>query len=180
MRLFIALSLPEHVRQELAAVQVRLRGHPLRPVEPQGLHLTLQFLGDVHAELVAPLLDALSALPPVRIQLRLAGLGGFPNLEQPRVVWAGVGGDLATLAELQRRVVGATARLGLPTDERPYRPHLTLGRVPQSAPVARVRALGAAVVACAPPAPLVWEAAGPTLYESTLTRAGAVYTVLGP
>lgn len=180
MRLFIALSIPDEVRRELARAQAGLRGLPVRWADPAGIHLTLQFLGETAEGSVPPLLAALAAVPATTFPLRLAGLGAFPNLRQPRVVWAGLDGDLAALARLQAAVLAATAPLGFVPEERPFRPHLTLGRVRQEAGPEERRAIGRAVERAAALAPLSWEAAGPTLYQSTLTPRGAVYKALGP
>lgn len=180
MRLFIALALPDEVRAELAQTQRRLRGHPLRWSPPQGMHLTLQFLGEADAGLVPPLLTALAGLDVAPLRLRLEGLGGFPNARQPRVVWAGVDGDTVALAALQAAVVAATAPLGFVAEERPFRAHLTLGRARPDAGPVELRALGEALAHAAPLAPLAWEAGAPALYQSTLTAEGARYTRLGP
>lgn len=180
MRLFIALGIPPEAREELARLQGWLRGLPVRWVDPAGVHLTLQFLGEA-AETSAPaLLEALAGLPAAPFALGLEGLGAFPDLRRPRVLWVGLGGDLAALARLQAAVLAATAPLGFAPEARPFRPHLTLGRVRQDAGPEERRAVGRAVGHAAPPAPLSWEAGAPTLYQSTLTPAGAVYTALGP
>jgi 2'-5' RNA ligase len=180
MRLFIALSLPDKVRRELARIQSGLQGAPLRWADPAGMHLTLQFLGETPEGRVAALLTALAALPAAPFTLRLEGLGAFPDLRRPRVIWVGLGGELAALSRLQAAVLAATAPLGFAPEERRFHPHLTLGRVRQQAGPEERRALGRAVEGAAPPAPLAWAAGGPALFQSTLTPAGAAYTALGP
>jgi 2'-5' RNA ligase len=180
MRLFIALELPDEVRSELAAVQGRLPGDGVRWAAPASMHLTLQFLGEAAEALVAPLVVALAAAPRVDLRLRLAGLGAFPDQWRPRVIWAGVGGEMARLTELQAAVVAATAPLGFAVEARPWSPHITLGRARQGAAPAALRALGEALDRAAHPPPLEWEAGRPTLYASRLGPGGAVYTALGP
>lgn len=182
MRLFIALPLPLQVREALAAAQERLRsGHfPVRWTNVEGLHLTLQFLGESESALVSPLIDGLSALETSSIHLMLGGLGAFPDLQRPRVIWAGVGGDLAALDRLRTAVLTVTTGLGFPADPRPFTPHLTLGRLRNDARPDQVRALALALRAAAPLPALTWEAGRPILYQSTLTREGAIYTALGP
>jgi 2'-5' RNA ligase len=180
MRLFIALGLPQEVREELARLQGRLRGLPVRWADPAGVHLTLQFIGETPEASAPALLEALAGLPAAPFPLRLDGQGAFPNLRQPRVLWVGLGGDLTALGRLQAAVLAATAPLGFAPEARPFRPHLTLGRVRQDAGLEERRAVGRAVEGAAPPAPLSWQAGAPTLYQSTLTPAGAVYTPLGP
>jgi 2'-5' RNA ligase len=180
MRLFIALQLPEEVKAALAAAQARLPDQAVRWTSPAAIHLTLQFLGEADEALVEPLVAALAALPAEPIRLRLAGLGAFPNSRQPRVVWAGVAGDTEALLRLQAAVTTATAPLGFAGEARAFKPHLTLGRARQDARPEALRALGAALGAVEPPPPLVWEAGRATLYQSTLTPRGAIYTDLGP
>ncbi|NTU83837.1 MAG: RNA 2',3'-cyclic phosphodiesterase [Chloroflexales bacterium] len=179
MRLFIALDLPEPLRAELAAAQARLRGHPVRWSEPAGIHLTLQFLGETDQALVAPLLEALSAIAVAPLTLVLAGLGAFPSTRQPHVIWVGVGGDTQALARLQSAVAAATAPLGFIPERRAFTAHLTLGRARQEASPEQLRALGEALARIQPPAPLIWEATRPILFQSILTPRGATYTQLG-
>jgi len=180
MRLFIALQLPQPVKDALADAQARLSGHALRPVDPAAMHLTLQFLGEADAALVPPLLAGLAAIPTPPIRLRLDGVGAFPNPRRARVVWAGVAGDTAALADLQRAVLAVSAPLGFSPEERPFRAHLTLARVRQDARPEQLRALGEALLAAPPPPPIPWDAGRPALIHSTLTPRGAVYRELGP
>lgn len=182
MRLFIALDLPDDVRAELAAAQGRLRrgGHAVRWASAEGLHLTLQFLGEVEEGRVEGLLAVLAGLPASSFALRLGGLGAFPSAERPRVIWVGLDGYLDALGELQRAVTAATLPLGFPAEERPYAPHLTLGRARQDVGAAQTRALAEALRAAAPPAPLSWRAGRPLLFHSVSTPNGVVYTVVGP
>jgi 2'-5' RNA ligase len=182
VRLFIALALPEPALAELAAAQRRLRngGHPVRWADPQGIHLTLQFLGPTDPALVQPLLAALAQITPTPFPLHLGPLGAFPSMREPRIVWAGVEGDTAALIALQAAVAQATAPLGFVPEARPFHPHLTLGRTRSEARPEQRRRLGAALAAAAPPQPVRWMNVGPLLYASTLTPQGAVYRVLGP
>jgi RNA 2',3'-cyclic 3'-phosphodiesterase len=93
-------------------------------------HLTLLFLGAVPRALVPELVDAaapaVAAAPPMRF--RLAGSGWFGSARHPQVAWAGLDGDVAPLTELARRLGVVAGGLGLPVENRPFRPHLTIGR----------------------------------------------------
>ena len=95
------------------------------------IHLTLKFLGEVDPGLVpglsAALRPATASLQPFALSLR--GLGGFPNLRNPRVLWCGVEGDADRLAELQKIVEQTCASFGFEPEAREFHPHLTLGRV---------------------------------------------------
>jgi RNA 2',3'-cyclic 3'-phosphodiesterase len=100
-------------------------------VAPGNLHLTLKFLGAVPETRIESIAGALSAasLEANPFQARIRGLGAFPSAGRPRVVWAGVTEGAAEMIDLARRVDTALAALGLPRDERPFSPHVTLGRV---------------------------------------------------
>lgn len=187
MRLFVALVLPGVVTDELAAVQQQLQrsgAHPVKWVAPAAIHLTLQFLGEVADTRVAALLAALESLHPAattaRIRLGLGTAGAFPHLRRPQTVWVGVEGDLVGLTHLQQAVATALARLGFQPEERPFRAHLTLGRVRREATTVQRAALGTAIAALPRPTPITWPGGRPLLIQSTLTPGGAVYRVLGP
>lgn len=143
LRLFVAIALPEEVLQRVAAFQrewqTGVRGGFIRWTPVEQVHLTLRFLGDIPAV----------AVPEVEAALRRAchgaegfdltadGCGGFPDTRQPRVLWIGVSGAVESVAQLQRRVVDATHAWG-EIEPRPFRAHLTLGRV-KAAPPAVLR-----------------------------------------
>jgi 2'-5' RNA ligase len=182
MRLFIAIDLPDPVRAALAEAQSRLRrGDPaVRWAAVEGMHLTLQFLGEVEAGRAPDLLAALADISALPFALRLGGLGAFPSADHPRVLWAGLAGDITALGDLQRAVTDATRPLGFIPEDRPFAPHLTLGRARQDVGPADLQALAAALRAAAPPAPVGWDAGRPLLFQSISTPNGVVYTVVGP
>lgn len=133
VRTFIAVEIDAPVRDALAGLQDRIRralGPPMRWVKPEGMHLTLKFLGQTPEDLVPSIADALDAAArrsrPFTIEL--GEPGGFPNTRRPRVLWAAVRGDLDALADLRQNVEEMVAPLGFPTEGRAFRPHLTLGR----------------------------------------------------
>ncbi|CAA9259269.1 MAG: 2'-5' RNA ligase [uncultured Blastococcus sp.] len=131
-RLFLAVDPPEDVRAHLDRELAPLRGLPGAPrwSAPDRWHLTLLFLGAVPEDsvdgLVAAAGPAVAAAP--EMTLRLAGGGRFGSLRRPRVAWAGLDGDVVPLGELAGRLAAAAARLRLEVEDRPFRPHLTLGR----------------------------------------------------
>jgi len=134
MRLFVALHLEEATRAELARAQSGLRSldrrDQVRWVDPAGVHLTLRFLGEVPeprvADLVAELARVAPDHPPPAIGL--GDLGAFPSHRDPRVVWIGLRESGSRLDPLQRAVEAAVRRFGWPPEDRPFQPHLTLGR----------------------------------------------------
>lgn len=132
VRAFVAILLSEEVRAVVAAGIARLQplARSVRWVSPENLHLTLRFLGERTPEELDLVRDGLSevvegAAPFV---LSFHGLGAFPGLARPRVFWVGVttGGEDAK--QLHARLDAALARRTIPPDERPFSPHLTIGR----------------------------------------------------
>ena len=145
MRLFLAVDLPAELRSRLEGLQRELRSllPQARWVRPEGIHLTLKFLGEVAPERVEELCrcvaEALPRLAPWEVEAR--GLGAFPSLQRPRVVWVGVEDPSGRLFELQRRLERGLVPLGFPL-ERGFVPHLTLARVKGSARALPPRADG--------------------------------------
>ncbi|AIQ45280.1 hypothetical protein R70723_04750 [Paenibacillus sp. FSL R7-0273] len=131
-RLFIAVKLPEEpaglLGQEAAALSSRLKF--AKWTYPDDYHITLQFLGDTPAAKIPELLAALEVISAGQepFTLRLGEWGTFGAPESPRVLWAGVSGELEQLRNLQRKIVSATSPLGFKEEKRTYSPHLTLAR----------------------------------------------------
>jgi len=169
------------VRQGLwdAIGPVRERGLPVKWVRPEGLHLTLKFLGDVEEERGPALRGALALAAGDGAEARgvtvhIEGFGVFPDFRRPRIVWAGVTPDPA-LELLQHRVEQAFAPLGFPTEARPFRPHLTLGRAGRDARPRGFTGLEGALATLAFAETAV--IGDLDLMESTLQSGGAVYQV---
>jgi RNA 2',3'-cyclic 3'-phosphodiesterase len=132
MRTFVALNLDAAARTRLHASLEPLRGRPLpvRWLDEHALHLTLKFLGDTEGAAVAALGDALrdTARRHAPLTLELTGFGAFPSLRRASVLWVGVAPSEPLLA-LQAEVELALARLGWGREQKPFRPHITVGRV---------------------------------------------------
>jgi len=130
-RLFLAINLPASVRGAIAAdtAPMRAAARDLSWVAADDIHLTLKFLGAQPPEAVAPLRDALApALARVvPLALEIGGLGAFPNLRAPRVVWMGVAAD-SRLELLHHDIEVIGADQGYELEGRPFRPHITLAR----------------------------------------------------
>jgi len=132
MRLFIALDLSaaDCKRIHRVARPLRALGLPVRWVEPDAYHLTLKFLGDVSGDRVPELESAMrdAAPGPALTALIPLGLGGAPSLARPRVLWIDVEQSPA-LMQLQSRLDSGLSDLGFRSEPRPFRPHITLGRI---------------------------------------------------
>ena len=183
LRLFVAVTLPAEARDTLAQVVARLRDAGLRGVRtvaPEGVHVTLKFLGNVEAGRVRELSDALDAAAGgvAPFELAVEGAGAFPDERAPRVLWAGVAGDTDALAALARRVDEACAALGFPRERRAFSPHLTIARLRDTASAEDRRRAGEALAAIRldNATPFVVDAV--QLIKSTLTPSGAVYETL--
>lgn len=175
MRLFAALSVPEHVRTLVAAARQPARdAHPeLSWSHPEGWHVTLAFLGTVDHERLGEVRAALGA--GVRGRPIGLALGAAARLSN-RVLWLEVADDPpGEVAALGARVQSALADAGLPVDAKPVRPHLTLARARR-----RGSRVTDAVVGSVAPAQGAWEVGAVHLYESQLGGRGpARYTSLG-
>ncbi len=182
-RLFVALDPPEPVRRRVAALALDLRrtagrhAEEVRWVPPENVHLTIQFLGAVPEERVGDVEAAIRATAAAArpLSLELKGAGGFPTARRQRVVWAGVAGDVATLAALAADLGRRLAPLGFAPEERPFSAHLTLGRARdgRGAP-----GLAGALAHAAEADGTPWRATDVTLFESHLSPKGPRYEAL--
>jgi 2'-5' RNA ligase len=184
IRSFVAIDLPEGAKDALRGVVSRLRPKmppdSVRWTRVSGIHLTLKFLGDV-AE--ADLTDIKQVLADVAgkhspFTVGIGGVGCFPNVKRPRVVWVGVHTEGDQLAALQRDVEHSLAPLGFDVEKRAYHPHLTLGRT-QRRTGSRDQARIGEVVATAGIGELGQvRVKAINLMRSDLRPSGAVYTPL--
>ena len=130
MRLFAAIDIPDEVKTALDCFQKRLRPAAKISWSPvANLHITTKFIGEWPEERMEEMTRALAGVPAVGpLEIAVKGVGWFPNERRPRVFWAGVDGG-EPLRELARATDQATAALGVPVEDRPYSPHLTLARI---------------------------------------------------
>lgn len=137
LRAFVAIEIPEIAHTFLSRISADLKKTraDVKWVRPEGIHLTLKFLGQIPGSLVPVLDEKLSQMfaefRPFEIHVK--GLGAFPSLGKPRVVWAGVKDDSQTLVTMAQRLDDVIAPLGFEREKRPFNPHLTLGRVKSNA-----------------------------------------------
>ena len=183
LRLFVALEPPDGVRRRLAAIEAEVKraagraAADVKWVAADNIHLTLQFLGSVPEEQLPAVKSAVSgaAAGAPALELEVRGAGGFPNARRPRVVWAGLAGDLAPLAALVNDLGARLAPLGFPPEDRAFSPHLTLGRARDPHGAAGL-AVGIAQAGELPSAS--WRATEVTLFQSHLSPKGPRYEAL--
>ena len=184
LRTFIAVELDQELRAKLRDLQRQLDSQmaprSVRWVRPEGIHLTLKFLGDTPLDRIEAVKDAVSrAADSVRpFTFAVGGLGCFPNTRRPRVVWVGLQEVTGNLSQLKRAVETEVAPLGFPTEKRAFHPHLTLGRVNRRASKSEVREIGEIVASSAIGTLDEMEVAAVSYIQSDLLPNGAVYTNL--
>ena len=180
MRLFIAIEIPGAIKQAIAEIQERLKagGASANWTRPEGIHLTLKFLGEVGEARVPSIVQALTeaARGTGRLSLSVGSAGAFPNVKIPRVLWLGVTGDVEKLSILQGTVEDAMSGLGFEREDRKFSPHLTLARIkfprPRDNWQQRIQDIKDVRVGA-------FDAGAVSLMQSVLRREGAIYTEVG-
>lgn len=182
MRCFAALETGPAARAALGECIASLRplGGRVSWMRPENLHLTLRFLGEVTPKQASAYADSLrplaSALAP--LELVAEGLGAFPSLRRPSVLWAGVRAVSGDLTAVQRAAEACAVAIGLSPESKPFHPHLTLGRVRDPHGLASLLAAFAELVAASPGFGGAFPAPAVALFQSELKPGGAVYTRL--
>ncbi len=181
VRCFIAIELPEGVKRGLRELQAQLKAGsqaPAKWVDPNNIHLTLKFLGNVAAdrtgEISAAMTEAVRGMPYFSLEVK--ELGVFPNPGRVQIVWVGVRGEVEKLARLQQRLESGLERLGFAPEGRRFTPHLTLARLRDRAtPDERAR-LGQLIAETEFDAAPSFRVDSVNLMQSQLTREGPIYT----
>ena len=147
IRSFIAIELPREIKYELAQLGSNLMDarHPfVKWVDFENVHLTLKFLGNVPGnqitEITEAMKEAVYGISPFRLEV--SGLGAFPEMAQPRVIWVGISGETGKLLDLQQRVDSKLVPLGFARENQSFVPHLTLARVRDNASLGDRKDLG--------------------------------------
>ena len=180
-RAFIAVDLPAEIHRCLdqisAGYQEMLGDSPVRWVPAENIHLTLKFLGDVSVastEMLTKILETMASNHHT-FEISIGGAGAFPNARRPRVLWVGVEAP-PDLMSMQRSIDQETARMGYASEERPFSPHLTIGRVSRNAPPRDIRAIGQALESKKVGFLGAARVKQVHLFRSDLKPGGAVYT----
>ena len=178
MRTFIALDISEEARAEAGRIEKVLKdsGADVKWVKPDSIHLTLKFLGNIPEDRVGPLGAVLDEIASVNepFDAVLHDLGVFPRWDYPRVVWIGLNEGADRVKKIARSVEDAMFREGFSRENRPFSPHITIGRVRTVKNKDKLKKIAADVVVS--PVPSRMDRI--TLYRSELSPKGSVYTPL--
>jgi len=179
IRTFIAIKLPDHVIRRLSEIQQDLKKHGLRIKwsRPENIHLTLKFLGDIYPDDVGPVCRVVDASVKgfTSISLCAVGVGFFPGIRRPRILWTGISGQTDLLEKLHKAIDSGLSFLGFAKDGRRFTGHLTLGRFkgrPDSEPLIDIMKTYADTVSDE------FSVDAVSVYKSDLKPSGPIYTNL--
>ena len=179
IRTFIAFKLPKHMISLLGSIQQKLMGYnfKIRWVNPENIHLTIKFLGNMKESDLSNISNALSesARNYGPFSFSAKGLGIFPGLYRPRVLWVGLSGEIEQIARFQQDLDHTLSAFGFPKENRPFQGHLTLGRFKGNTHSGKLaEALNTQSDFESEPVTIDRV----ILYKSDLTPSGAVYSEL--
>lgn len=179
LRTFICADIPDKQRQTISAwLDARRReSTEVRWVQPKTIHITLKFCGERTPDTVSLLAENLRKIKKIgEFTISAEGIGGFPDILTPSVIWTSIQGDVTSLKKLQKETEFAANRAGIPKEPRPYTPHLTLGRNPsrKALPEPLMRGIKEHGLAVEP-----WTVSQIILMKSELLPSGPRYTPLG-
>jgi RNA 2',3'-cyclic 3'-phosphodiesterase len=182
IRTFIAIHLPDWIQQKLAEVISQICTPPLsavRWVPSQNIHLTLKFLGDVSPASLNILIDVVNKEVTRHrpFEIKVSGLGAFPSIQRPRVIWVGIFAP-QNLLRLQRGIESETNRLGYPPEEKHFSPHLTLGRISTHANPQEIQLISRKLEAVKIGDLGSFQVDNVQVFRSDLNPGGSVYTPL--
>lgn len=181
VRSFIAIELPEEVKAGLSQLQSCLKSGTrtyVKWVDPNSIHLTLKFLGNIAANKIGDITRAMETavqgVPP--FQLELKDLGVFPNLKRVQVAWVGLIGEIDKLKLLQQRIESELAPLGFAPENQPFTAHLTLARLRESASPRERQEFGQLFTSAKLEVTRPMKVDSISLMRSQLTPGGAIYS----
>ena len=181
VRSFVAIELPDELKQELVELETQLKtgNQPwVKWVDPYSIHLTLKFLGNVAVgrlgEITKAMEEATRGIYPFHLEVR--DLGVFPNLRRVQVAWVGLRGEVDKLGQLQQCIESSLAPLGFAPESRQFTPHLTLARLRNQASLDERQRFGQLIASTKFEAAHSIEVDALSLMRSQLTREGAIYS----
>ena len=182
VRLFVACEVPDDVKQSIGGVIETLKsrsGSAVRWIRPEGVHVTLKFLGEVPVKKLPRIKLAIqeAVVGHAPFELEFSNIGTFGGREGLRIMWVGIAGDVLRLEALVRAVNAALAVVGFEPERRPFRPHLTLGRVRDEIPT-RQRAQIEVDVGKLDVPLTSWRTSQVSLMRSRITATNVTYEVI--
>ena len=180
IRSFIAVLISDDLKRRIAVVQEDFKkaAPDVKWVEEENFHITMKFLGDTRTDELDAIREAIEAaigdLPPFAAEI--SGAGAFPNPRRPRTVWVGITSGVDQLAEIAKRIESALETIGFPKEDRPFKAHITIGRVKDDRGVGKLA--GALQEAESVQLGTV-NVASVAIMKSELRREGPIYSVLG-
>ena len=182
MRTFIAIELPREIKAHLIRLQEKLRATEadVKWVEPDNIHLTLKFLGeidDLKLEKITAIIEAVAAEKP-QFEIRIVSVGAFPKLHFPRVIWVGIDAGDKETKDIAKMLEERILKLGIPKEERVFSSHITIGRTRSTKNrdvlIQELKKLGENPLG----GDLSFFVTKITLFKSTLTPQGPIYEPL--
>ena len=185
IRVFIAVVPPDEYKNALKlAIQDFSEIFPteVKWVDPAGIHLTLKFLGNIPKREISTLTEriryAIDQFPHSEFKLQLDCLSAFPNTSHPKILWAGLRGEMEKLQILQQAVESQISSAGFPADQRSFNPHITIGRTRRQTDRHKITAIGLKLRSISLTNCVDWIVSDIHIVESVLKPTGAVYTSL--
>ena len=180
IRSFIAIELPDELKLALGQLEAQLKSgkHPwVKWVDPNSIHLTLKFLGNITmdrtGEITRAMQEAAQGIPPFHLDVK--DLGVFPNLKRVQVAWVGISGEVDKLGQLQQRIESNLEHLGFAPESRPFTSHLTLARLRNQASLDERQRFGQLIAGTRFEAGTI-KVDAISLMRSQLRREGAIYS----
>ncbi len=178
MRAFIAIEITKEIQETLSKLQAELKTAPAdaKWVEPENIHLTLKFLGEVEEQKIPRIIQSLKEVSRIfkPFMMELKNIGGFPTIQSPRVIWVGIEKGKEGLHELAASIEDTLVKLKFPKETRKFSSHLTIGRVKYI----KDKKSFSQILSKAQFSPLPQEVKSITLFKSTLTPHGPIYEKL--
>ena len=182
IRSFIAVELPDELKSRLEQLETRLKSEtqaPVKWVNPDSIHLTLKFLGNIDAAMTGDITTvmekAVEGIPPFRLEVK--DLGVFPNVRRVQVAWVGLSGEVDKLRQVQQYLESNLEQLGFTSESRAFTPHLTIARLRNQASPDERQRFGQLITATSFEASTI-NVNAISLMRSQLTRQGAIYSRL--
>ncbi|MFC2048466.1 RNA 2',3'-cyclic phosphodiesterase [Chloroflexota bacterium] len=180
IRSFIAIELPDELKRELVQLESRLKSGEqfwVKWVDPESIHLTLKFLGNIAVDRTGEITRAIeeAAQGISSFLLEVKDLGVFPNFKRVQVAWVGMSGDIDKLGQLQQNIESSLARLSFASESRPFAPHLTIARLRDRASLDEQQKFGQLIAETRFEAG-TFRVDAISLMKSQLTREGAIYS----